>query len=174
MEKTKKALALLSECYEFFTPEKANAYFLFLKDLPDEAVAAAIGDLIRTEEKLPSIAAIRNRAIALMNTSKGVQEVDVGQKWKRFLNACKNADYFAKAVHFPDDIALETVAEMFPLEEMRRVTMEKLPIIRAQFIARYKETLGHAEQRRRDVLIIQRIPGLAMIGQVPTDRKLLK
>ena len=174
MEKLKKALAILSECYEFFTPEKANAYFLFLKDLPDDAVAAAIGDLIRTEEKLPSIAKIRSRTEALIGTTKGIEEVDVGQKWNRFINACKNAGYFDKAVHFPDDIVLETVAEMFPLEEMRRVTLEKLPIIRAQFIARYKETMGHAEQRRRDVLIIQRIPGLAMIGQMPTDKKLLR
>ena len=167
MEKLKKALAILSECYEFFTPEKANAYFIFLKDLPDDAVAAAIGDLIRTEEKLPSIAKIRSR-------TEGIEEVDVGQKWNQFINACKNAGYFDKVVHFPDDIVLETVAEMFPLEEMRRVTLEKLPIIRAQFIARYKETMGHAEQRRRDVLIIQRIPGLAMIGQMPTDKKLLR
>ena len=166
MEQLKKALALLSECYDYFPESRASIYFGFLKDLPEEAVCKAIGELIRTEEKCPSIAKIRNTAEELIAVASGNQIAGAGEGWKRYLDACKRVNYFKRIVHFPDDPILEQTASYFSVDEILMMPPEKMAIVRKQFIDRYKEVEAFTKKNDGYKAIVQRFPQIGNIGKV--------
>lgn len=79
-EKLKKGIAVLGAAYDFFTEEKSITYYANLQDLQEEAVIAAIGQLIRTEDKCPSIAKIRKKTKALIDAAQGKRELGAGRR----------------------------------------------------------------------------------------------
>lgn len=159
-EKLKKGIAVLGAAYDFFTEEKSVAYYANLQDLPDEAVIAAIGQLIRTEDKCPSIAKIRKKTKALIDAAQGKRELGAGEAWKKFYDACIHADYFRKTrVHF-EEAALERTAAMFTTEEIRFASDNDLQWKRRSFMAEYERQRGAAVQEAENAALISRNPQL--------------
>lgn len=166
MEKLKRTLAILSSAYDYFPDDRAKVYLAFLKDLPEEAVCRVIAELVRTEEKCPSIARIRSATEELLAVADGMQLEYAGEKWKRYLEACKKVDYYRRFVHFPDDPILEETASFFSVEEILMMPPEKLAIIRKQFLDRYKEVKEFRSRNKGYKDIIKRFPGIESIGKV--------
>lgn len=164
MDKVQKALSVMTACFDFVGPDKAKAYYLMLRDLPEDAVAAAIGELIRTECRCPPVSLIREKTQAILDTAAGKEAVDVGAKWERFNRACLYGDYY-DPLHFPDDPVLERVARMFSLEEVRRCPPSKVAILRKQFMDRYRETMAVSENAAANKKIIERLPALAKLAK---------
>lgn len=173
-DELKKALAILADAYDFVNEDKAQAYYLFLQDLPSQFTAAAIGSLIKTSDKCPSIAAIRKETKALMEASKGKKTMDTGEAWIRYYLLCKKCDYFRGARIPNDDPVLKRVSRMFSSDEVRGATDEKLSFLRSQFIARYKETYEAMMEDEKNIAIIARQPGLAQLGEKLAERLQLK
>lgn len=159
-EKLKKGIAVLGAAYDFFTEEKSITYYANLQDLPDEAVIAAIGQLIRTEDKCPSIAKIRKKTKALIDAAQGKRDLGAGEAWKKFYDACIHADYFRKTrVHF-EEAALERTAAMFTTEEIRFASDNDLQWKRRSFMAEYERQRGAAVQEAENAALISRNPQL--------------
>ena len=159
-EKLKKGIAVLGSAYDFFTEEKSITYYANLQDLPEEAVIAAIGQLIRTEDKCPSIAKIRQMAKALLDAAQGKHELGAGEAWQKFYDACIHADYFRKTrVHF-SEAALERTAAMFTTEEIRFASDKDLEWKRRSFLAEYERQRGAAAQEAENAELISRNPQL--------------
>lgn len=159
-EKLKKGIAVLGSAYDFFTEEKSITYYANLQDLPEEAVIAAIGQLIRTEDKCPSIAKIRGRAKALLDAAQGKRELGAGEAWKKFYDACIHANYFRRTrMHFKE-AALERTASMFTVEEIRFASDKDLEWKRRSFLAEYERQRGAAVQEAENVALISRNPQL--------------
>lgn len=159
-EKLKKGIAVLGSAYDFFTEEKSITYYANLQDLPEEAVIAAIGQLIRTEDKCPSIAKIRGRAKALLDAAQGKHELSAGEAWQKFRDACIHADYFRKTrAHF-EDAALERTASMFTVEEIRFASDKDIEWKRRAFLAEYERQRGAAVQEAENAALISRNPQL--------------
>lgn len=159
-EKLKKGIAVLGSAYDFFTEEKAITYYANLQDLPEEAVVAAIGQLIRTEDKCPSIAKIRGRAKALLDTAHGKHELSAGEAWQKFRNACIHADYFRKTREHFEEAALERTAAMFTTEEIRFASDKDLEWKRRSFMAEYERQREAAVQEAENAALISRNPQL--------------
>ncbi len=173
MQELKKALAILAEAYDFVDGEKAKAYYLLLKDLPEPFTAAAIGSLIKTSDKCPSIAAIRRKAQALMDAARGKEMADPGRVWDTYNRACIRGNYFGEP-ELPADPVLRRVARMFPAEEIRMCPTDKVSILRAQFIARYKETYEcMKEDAGNRELLAQRPELISLVGGL-TERLQIK
>ncbi len=172
-DELKKALAILADTYDFVNEDKAQAYYLFLQDLPSQFTAAAIGSLIKTSEKCPSIAAIRRKTKALMDAAQGREMNDPGKMWDLYNRACIHGDYFGEPT-LPADPVLQRVALMFPAEEIRMCPVDKVAILRAQFIARYKETAACIEENRANQFILSRQPELMRIAGELAGRLQLK
>lgn len=164
MEKLMKTLAILSNVYDYFPEERARVYLAFLKDLPEEAVCKTIGELVRTEEKCPSIAKIRKETERLLMAAQGKSPTDVGEKWTKFLATCKRVDYFKRVVHFPDDPVMERVARMFPVDEILSTPDGKMAIVRKQFIDRYRETEQIYNKNEGYKVLISKIHNAKEIG----------
>lgn len=173
MQELKKALAILGEAYDFMGEDKAKAYYLLLKDLPEAFVAAAIGSLIKTSDKCPSIAVIRRKTQAIMDAAQGKEMVDAGKVWDLYNRACIRGNYFGEP-ELPADPVLRRVARMFPAEELRMCPTDKVSILRAQFIARYKETYECMREDAGNRALLVRRPELVSIVGRLTERLQLK
>ena len=159
-EKLKKGIAVLGAAYDFFTEEKSITYYANLQDLPEDAVIAAISQLIRTEDKCPSIAKIRGRAKSLLDTAQGEHKLSAGEAWQKFYDACIHADYFRKnRAHF-EETALERTAAMFTVEEIRFASDKDLEWKRRSFMAEYERQRGAAVQEAENAALISRNPQL--------------
>lgn len=158
--KLKKGIAVLGSAYDFFTEEKSITYYANLQDLPEEAVIAAIGQLIRTEDKCPSIAKIRGRAKSLLDTAQGGHKLSAGEAWQKFYDACIHANYFRRTrMHFKE-AALERTAAMFTVEEIRFASDKDLEWKRRSFLAEYERQRGAAVQEAENAALISRNPQL--------------
>lgn len=159
-EKLKKGIAVLGSAYDFFTEEKSITYYANLSDLPEEAVVTAIGHLIRTEDKCPSIAKIRSKAISLLDTAQGKHELSAGEAWRKFRDACIHADYFRKTREHFEEAALERTAAMFTTEEIRFASDKDLEWKRRSFMAEYERQREAAVQEAENAALISRNPQL--------------
>ena len=156
MNKTKQALATMISSFEWFSSESAAVYYTFLNDLPDDVTAQAIKELIKTSDKAPSIAMIRRKAEALIDTAKGVKKVNSSERWTEYLKAVKHRKGWGIQPHFKDK-AMEIAAASVPADEIGRATNDKLPILRSQFIKAYEEAEKNQIEEESNTKAIQSV-----------------
>nr|DAE40656.1 MAG TPA: replisome organizer protein [Caudoviricetes sp.] len=149
MNRTQQALTTMIGFFEWFTAEKAVAYYTMLNDLPDEITAMAIKELIKTSERTPTVATIRKKAKDLMDVRNGKVPVNYSEKWAEYLKAVKHRSGWGVQPHFKDK-AMEIACSVVPADEVGRATNKDLSILRSQFIKAYKEAYDNGEKVEED------------------------
>ena len=163
MKELTKALAILAESYDFVSEDKMKVYYLYLQDLPDEITAAAIGELIKTSSKCPTIADIRKKTLAILNAAVGRKKVDAGEVFAVYRKRCVSSDAYWGRIRLPEDPILKRISESITPDEIRGATNDKLAIIRAQFIKLYEKLAECAEENERNTEVLARKPQITQL-----------
>jgi hypothetical protein len=165
--KTMDALKRMTFLYEWFSAEKAASFYTYLNDLPDDVVAKAIDELIKTSDRTPPVSMIRRKAESLMKTAKGIKPVNVSERWTEYLKAVKSRKGWGVQPHFKDK-AMEIAAESVPADEIGRATNRELSILRSQFTKAYEEASCNLQEEQSNEKAVQEVKQRKMIPKSET------
>ncbi|WP_301860965.1 hypothetical protein [uncultured Megasphaera sp.] len=144
---TLKAIAPLQLAFpNSLTKDRVRLYVEHLADIDPQILSNTVSKIIRTEERMPSIAVIRNMAQQAIEIASGTQQMDADEAWGMVQRKIMSIGQYCKPT-FEDDVLTETVDHLGWIE-ICQTPVEQTATLRAQFRKAFEQCRERHTERR--------------------------